>query len=90
MINALLLLMEHFCPDLIFEMPGPGLLIVGVRVEAVSDLAGLSLLAVEVEEVQGDDRLDNIPFIARGEMGFWLLERHTLGAVQRLIEHTIE
>jgi hypothetical protein len=40
--------MKHFCPDLIFKMPGPGLLIVGVRVEAVRDLAGLSLLAMKI------------------------------------------
>lgn len=51
MLNTLLLLMQHFCPDLIFEMPGPGLLIVGIRVEAFRDLAGFSLLAMEVEKV---------------------------------------
>lgn len=50
-IHALLTLMKHFCPDLILEVPGPRLLIMSVTDELIRDLACLSLLAMEVEEV---------------------------------------
>lgn len=91
MLHAFLLLVQHFCPNFIFKMPGPTILIMAERVEAIRDLASPSLVSVVGYEIKRNDWLYNIPFIAgcwRSWLNFWLF--WFLGALFWAFESTFQ